>query len=158
MIIDIDIVEPSWGDVAGIVNRSAAATLDHLGVDGSNIELAIRMSNDEEVQRLNNEYRGNNKPTNVLSFEADVPDQKLPEQYPRLLGDVILAYETVREEAVNQEKSLENHLSHLIVHGVLHLVGYDHQDQTSAQSMETLEISILEGLGIANPYFLKEIN
>jgi probable rRNA maturation factor len=105
--------------------------------------LTIRFANDAEITALNAQFRGKEKPTNVLSF---------PDGEDGYLGDVILAYETIAHEAAAQGKSLRAHTLHLVVHGVLHLLGYDHAHPREARQMETLEIGILMHLGIANPY------
>ncbi|MEO5372816.1 MAG: rRNA maturation RNase YbeY [Alphaproteobacteria bacterium] len=122
------------------------------GVD-SGIELAIVLSDDAEVRRFNRDYRGQDKPTNVLSFAALDGDDPLPEpDEPLLLGDVIIAHETTAAEAAAEGLSLADHLSHLVVHGVLHLIGYDHEEDDAALDMERLEAASLAGLGIADPY------
>jgi probable rRNA maturation factor len=99
------------------------------------------------VRALNRDYRGKNKPTNVLSF----PDGTL-EAGMKQLGDVVLAYETIAREAAAQGKPLKHHVTHLSVHGTLHLLGHDHEDEREAQRMESIEIHILSRMGIANPY------
>ena len=113
-----------------------------------NTSLTILLSNDAEVQALNKQYRGKDKPTNVLSF----PDGDVGEDGVLQLGDMVLAYETVAREAVEQSKSFEAHLTHLVIHGVLHLLGYDHEEDVEAEAMEALEIALLARMGIANPY------
>lgn len=133
-------------------------------------ELGVVLADDALVHRLNRDYRGRDKPTNVLSFALqDAPDHHAPDHrapdrpasddpvqddagIPILLGDVILAYETCEAEARTQGKPLADHVSHLVVHGVLHLLGYDHESDDDAEQMERLETRILEGLGIADPY------
>ena len=152
MIIDIEIADPAWGDVDQSVRRAANAALAAVFPDGKTRELSIRLSDNEEVRGLNRDYRDKDKPTNVLSFESEMPDMAWPEGEPYPIGDIIVAYETVRDEALAQGKDLENHLCHLIVHGVLHLSGYDHEDDTTAEKMEALEITILASLGISDPY------
>lgn len=109
-------------------------------------ELSIVFTDDAEVQNLNKQYRHKDKPTNVLSFPAQ------DEFSPQTLGDVVISIPTVEKEAIEQNKSTENHLTHLIVHGVLHLLGYDHEEDTQATEMESLEIEILKLLDIKDPY------
>lgn len=130
--------------------RMAALTaLDaaHRGIDGT---VTVVLSDDEEVRALNRQFRGADKPTNVLSFPgADMLAGSAP---PRFLGDVILARETVRREAREQDKTFEDHATHLVVHGVLHLLGYTHDSDQDADRMEALEVAILAELGVADPY------
>lgn len=126
------------------------AVFKHLAIDHA--ELTIRITDTEEVQTLNREYRDKDKPTNVLSFPfaADLPpgvSLDLP-----LLGDIILCDEVIRAEAREQNKPLAHHFAHLVVHGTLHLLGYDHITDTEADAMEKLERAILASLKIADPY------
>ncbi len=109
--------------------------------------VTIVLTNDAEIKTLNHTYRKKNKPTNVLSF----PNGEV-ENGVRQLGDIILAYETIAAEAKAQEKPLKNHITHLAVHGVLHLLGFDHENEKDAGIMEACEITILARMGIANPY------
>lgn len=110
------------------------------------------LSNDETVERLNKSYRGKDKSTNILSFPST--DDVLPgeEAEPVHIGDAILAYEYVRNEAENEKKEIKTHISHLVIHGVLHLLGYDHEESDEAETMETLEINLMNQLGLENPY------
>jgi probable rRNA maturation factor len=108
-----------------------------------NAEMSIFFTNDAAVRRLNREWRQRDKPTNVLSFSQPSGP---------LLGDVVLAAETVRREAALAGKPLEDHIAHLVVHGFLHLLGYDHEDDAEAGKMEELERAALKRLGIPNPY------
>ncbi len=112
------------------------------------IEISIVLADDRFVQNLNKTYRNKDKPTNVLSFPQD------PDENSKIinLGDVVLAYETVKAESLSQNKNFNDHLAHLLVHGILHLLDYDHEDDREAQKMESLEIRVLERLGIKNPY------
>ena len=120
------------------------------------VEVAVRLTDDAEVHRLNRDFRGKDKPTNVLSFPQ--VQQDLLEGLANsddgeiLLGDIVLARETCAREAAEKGVSLEDHATHLMVHGTLHLVGYDHMDDASAAAMEALEVKALASLGIANPY------
>jgi probable rRNA maturation factor len=116
------------------------------------LELSITLADAAEQQRLNADYRGQNKPTNVLAFPAWDAKTPVPSGAPLLLGDVVLAFETVAREAADQEKPLGHHLGHLVVHGVLHLLGFDHLTAIEAVTMESLETSILAKLGVPDPY------
>jgi probable rRNA maturation factor len=111
-------------------------------------ELSIVLSDDAEQQALNRDWRGIDKPTNVLSFPQIEPFAEVS----GLLGDIILARETLEREAVEQGVSLEDHFTHLMVHGFLHILGYDHMDDDEALVMEGLETQILASLGVADPY------
>ena len=115
-------------------------------------DLAIRLVDADEGQALNRHYRGKDYATNVLSFPAEVPEG-LPKnvKFP-LLGDLVICAPVVAREAAEQGKALKDHYAHLTVHGVLHLMGYDHIDEAEAEAMEALEIRILNQLGYADPY------
>jgi probable rRNA maturation factor len=112
-------------------------------------EVSVVFSNDARVRELNRRYRGKDLATNVLSFRAPAV---APDALGPMLGDIVLAAETVAHEARAEGLALEVHLSHLLVHGFLHLVGYDHEDEREATVMERLETAILKRLGIADPY------
>lgn len=123
------------------------------GLKGAH-ELSVLLADNDFIQTLNRKYRGKDKPTNVLSFpQADLlvtdEDGLMGEV---ALGDIVLAFETVGEEARNQQKTFEDHLAHLVIHGVLHLLGYDHESDADAEEMEALEVDILKGMRINNPY------
>lgn len=111
-------------------------------------ELAVRIVTVEEIQQLNRTYRKQDKPTNVLSFPFD---QSHGVELP-LLGDVVICAAVVAQEAQQQHKPLWNHWAHMVVHGVLHLIGYDHIDEVEAERMEALEVEVLQRVGISNPY------
>jgi probable rRNA maturation factor len=114
----------------------------------SEAELAIRLVGDEESRRLNKKYRGKDKSTNVLSFPADFP----AEMVSPLLGDLVICAPVVLRESEEQGKTANAHWAHLVVHGVLHLLGYDHQDADEATAMESLEKEILSGMNLPDPY------
>jgi probable rRNA maturation factor len=112
------------------------------------VELTVRIVDEEESRHLNNSYRGINKPTNVLSFPAELPDHiDIP-----LLGDLVICAPIVAKEAVEQNKPALSHWAHMVIHGTLHLLGYDHIDDSDAEKMEAFEIEILASLEIPNPY------
>lgn len=115
-------------------------------------ELTLVLADDRLVQNLNRDYRGIDEPTNVLSFADLDLSEEASSGGPRLLGDVVLARETILKEAGNQDKSPADHFMHLVVHGVLHLMGHDHQTELEAEAMEDLERAILGDLDVADPY------
>ena len=111
-------------------------------------ELTVRIVDKDEIQTLNKTYRHQDKPTNILSFPFEAPPQiQLP-----LLGDLVICHEVVVDEADQQQKTIAQHWAHMVIHGVLHLKGYDHIDDSEADIMEALEIQILDKLDICNPY------
>lgn len=143
------------GTSAGVIQRAAAAAFADAAPESlrdSFVELSLVLVDDAHIRTLNNDYRGFDKPTNVLSFAALDDEDALPAESPVLLGDVILARETIANEAADQGKSVTCHISHLVVHGVLHLLGFDHETDEEADEMEGREVAILAGLGISNPY------
>lgn len=119
----------------------------------SDLEISITLSDDKTLQELNNRYRNKNETTNVLAFQLE-QDSAIPGQ-PILLGDVIIALGIARREAEEQGKKLTNHLKHLVIHGVLHLLGLDHQNKRDAVTMESIEIGVLRSLGTNDPYVEK---
>lgn len=158
--IIVSTTSPAWRtdlpEVELLVERAARAALDHAAADGSrSAELSLCLSDDAEVQALNRQFRGHDRPTNVLSFPGD-SDLSDPDAPPALLGDVVLAHGVVFKEAREQGKSTADHVCHLTVHGVLHILGYDHESDDEAEVMEAAEIEILSGMGIADPYAVPE--
>ena len=125
------------------------------------IEIAVRLTTDDEVHTLNRQYRGKDKPTNVLSFPMVQPDlldtvTQDTDDGEVILGDIVLAHGICAAEAADKGVSVADHATHLIVHGVLHLLGHDHGDDAAAEAMEEIERSALASLGIADPYLIDE--
>ncbi len=115
------------------------------------VEVSVRIVDAEEVRALNREYRDRDKTTNVLSFPAG-PLAGLPDDAPTLLGDIVVCASVVDSEAAEQGKTVANHWAHMLVHGTLHLLGFDHQDETEAAGMEALETQVLTEHGLSDPY------
>jgi len=161
--ISVTVASRSWirkqRTVVACAKRAAGAAAQNARDNGSPfsghhnaMEISILLTTDHALRRLNHDYRGIDKPTNVLSFPTLSYRDAQATDAPVLLGDVAVAFGVSDKEARTAGKSLPAHLSHLVVHGVLHLLGYDHQSDHGAKKMEELEIEILADLGIANPY------
>jgi probable rRNA maturation factor len=169
MMVDVDVqlacdaddLPPGGEQIAGQIEQWVQSTLDFPGVDWHRglpwsfpepvrraAQLTVRIVGDEEGTALNREYRGGDGATNVLSFPFDEPFML----QPPLLGDIVICAPLLVTQARQQDKSLQSHWAHLVVHGVLHLLGYDHTDDRQARVMETLETGILAKLGFADPY------
>jgi probable rRNA maturation factor len=150
--IDISIEAGEWPDEAALtrlVQRAAAAAFAETGAGGRS-ELSMVFSDDAHIRGLNAGWRGKDRPTNVLSFPA-FPLQK-GGPLPPMLGDIVLAAETVTREAVLEDKPVEDHITHLVIHGLLHLLGYDHETDAEAEAMEAIERAALARLAIPDPY------
>ncbi len=147
-MIEVEVEAEDWtdaiDDVEAVVERAAVVALgDETG------GVVVLLTDDATVRDLNARFRDKDRPTNVLSFPAaEVPEMQGPEP----LGDIVLAYGVCAEEAKAQGKTLTDHLTHLVVHGVLHLLGRDHEDETEAEAMEAEERAVLARLGVADPY------
>ena len=144
-------------------NQWANAAYQNQKQTSNTFSVVIRVVDEEESAALNGDYRGKDKPTNVLSFPFEMPSEELLEEYgieadllqeleEEHLGDLVICEPVLQKEAAEQKKSLEQHWAHLLVHGVLHLQGYDHISDDDAEIMETLEVEILGKLGFGNPY------
>lgn len=159
--IAVSLHDAAWleacADLEAQAEAAVTAVLRHLKIAGEPLEISLVFTDDAEQRSLNRDYRMKDRPTNVLSFPS-MDDGGMNDRgpaaagQPRLLGDVVLARETVAREARAQGKSMAAHTTHLLVHGTLHLLGYDHQEPAEASEMEALETAILAGLGIADPY------
>ena len=158
--LDIDYASPLWTGrraLGALLRKAAASVFSPAHVDSEELPnpacarllIALRLTDDADMRGLNSAFRNKDKATNVLSFpshDAEAMDE------PSFLGNIAIGYETVQREAEADGKTFNDHLVHLLVHGCLHLIGHDHQDKTEAEEMEALEIAILAGLGLANPY------
>ena len=153
---EVLIVAECWSaelDAEAVIHRAIETAATMVDADTGDAELAVMLTDDAGIRTLNGNWRGIDKPTNVLSFPALQPvGAGGPDDVPRMLGDIAIAYETTRKEADDEQKPFDHHLSHLAVHGFLHLVGYDHEKDTEAEAMENLEREILSLLGIPDPY------
>lgn len=130
--------------------QSCLAAVAHAG----NAEVSIRLTDTAEIHELNRQYRGKDQPTNVLSFPADLPEAlDIP-----LLGDIVICAQVVEQEAKEQQKTVISHWAHMTIHGMLHLLGYDHIDDDEAEIMEALETRIITGMGFPPPYIDEEDN
>lgn len=157
--IQISVEDGGWPDeavLADLASRVLNAAADYLAREEEQPfpqmapELSLVFTNDDSIQEINAEWRGKDKPTNVLSFPAFPLE---PGGMPGpMLGDIVVARETVEREAVDLDKTFDDHLTHLLVHGFLHLFGYDHMEKDEAEEMEALETRILAGLGLSDPY------
>jgi probable rRNA maturation factor len=142
---------------AGIPDEEAIQSWVELAADRSGrlpqreVEFAVRIVGEAEIQTLNQLYRNKDAATNVLSFPAGDIDG-LPQDAVQQMGDIVVCASVVRDEAVRQSKQLEDHWAHMLIHGALHLLGYDHGEDKEAEEMEHLERAILESRGIADPY------
>ena len=159
-LTEVLVVADGWQgtpDAEAVIHRAIAVAAEIADADVGNAELAVMLTDDSGIRTLNSNWRGIDKPTNVLSFPALQPTGAGgPDDAPRMLGDIAIAYETTRREADDEQKPFDHHLSHLAVHGFLHLIGYDHETEDDAEKMESLEAEILAQLGIPDPYADRE--
>ena len=158
-LVDIVIEDPRWSEaeIGAVAERAAAAALTASGRDPELHEIGLLACDDARIATLNAEFRGTPAATNVLSwpaFAGQAPEEPpgLPGEGPLFLGDLALAYDTCLREAEAAGVPLADHVAHLVVHGVLHLLGHDHGDDAEAEAMEDLETKALATLGVANPY------
>ena len=140
-----------------VIHRAIEAAAGIADADTDDAELAVMLTDDDGIRTPNNTGRGIEKATTVLRFQARHPPGPAgPDDAPRMLGDIAIAYQTTRREADEEHKPFDHHLSHLAVHGFLHLIGYDHESDDEAEAMESLEREILAQLGIPDPYADRE--
>jgi probable rRNA maturation factor len=142
---------PARSRLRRIATRAVGAAASQSGADlAADSELSVVFTDDAHIRALNRKFRGRDRPTNVLSFPAAPAFGG--KRLPSLLGDIVLAKETVAREAADRGLTIDHHLTHLIVHGFLHLLGHDHESEAEAVVMERLETAILAGIGVADPY------
>lgn len=161
--LEINAEDARWGDLDPLARAAIDATLAHLGHDPACFEVSLLACDDARIQGLNAGFRAKDKATNVLSWPAwdlsaetpggapEDPETGTPED-PEALGDIALAYETCAREAAEQGKLFADHVTHLIVHSTLHLLGYDHESEADAVLMEKTEVAVLAQMGIGDPY------
>ena len=151
-----------WQPVAARAVTATIAATPHAGLATTvaTVEISIRLTSDDEVHTLNRQYRQQDKPTNVLSFPMVQPDLidslSNTDDGEVLLGDIVLAHETCAREAAERGVSIEDHATHLIVHGVLHLLGYNHMADADADAMESIERDVMASLGLHDPYPIQD--
>jgi probable rRNA maturation factor len=167
-MLHIELAEHNWpvlateiaADWQSLAHRAAASAVAVSAWRGfltsaEQVEISLCLHNDAEIRTLNRDYRGKDTPTNVLSFPmCDAEELAHPHTPEILLGDIILSHETCAREAAEKGISLAAHAAHLIIHGTLHLLDYDHMEDAEAQAMEALEVQACAALGLANPYAL----
>lgn len=155
-LVEDDIWNAKLSNHDELIEETVEKTLHHLNIFEKNdkiTEISVTLTNDESIQSLNKDYRGKDKPTNVLSFpQIDWSNDDWKDDPVVMLGDVVVSFETIAREAEEQSKSLEHHFTHMLVHSIVHLFGYDHETDEEAEEMEALEIEILKQMGIENPY------
>jgi probable rRNA maturation factor len=155
-ITEILVTAECWhaeAQAEAVIQRAVATAAEIADAEIGEAELAVMLTDDAGIRTLNSNWRGIDKPTNVLSFPALQPTGPVgPGDAPRMLGDIAIAYETTRREADDEQKPFDHHLSHLAIHGFLHLIGHDHEQDQEAEAMESLEREILSQLGIPDPY------
>ena len=164
-IVDIVIEDDRWEDfgLGPLAERACAAALEGAGLGAAGFSVVLMGCDDARIAALNADFRGKPQPTNVLSWPSEeraaeeaggVPDLPEPgdEEEPCELGDIALAFETCEREAAEQGKPMAEHVTHLVVHGLLHCLGYDHVEEADAAVMEGLEVRILASLGLSDPY------
>jgi probable rRNA maturation factor len=152
----LEIEDARWNaalpNAAALIEQAVSLALADIDANGRVIEVGVRLVDDGTIQALNRDWRGRDKPTNVLSFPLGDPGPVTDPDFPWLIGDIVMSYDTVTAEAIRDIKPLEHHVVHLAIHATLHLIGHDHEDEAEAEAMEAAEIRLLAGLGIADPY------
>lgn len=160
MTVDCMVEDKRWGDIGALAQLATDAVFERLGIEPSVFEISLLACNDARIAVLNEDFRGKPQPTNVLSWPSDERGAAIDGEMPLApqagpdneLGDIAIAYDTCKREAEAAGKPMRDHTLHLLVHGTLHLLGFDHERDRDATLMEGLESEILGKLGIADPY------
>ena len=156
--IVLEIEDERWTaalpDAEGLLRKSIALALADFDAGGRTVEVGVRLVDDGTIRGLNRDWRGRDKPTNVLSFPLGAPEPVTEAGFPWLLGDIVMSFDTVEAESRADAKSLAHHVAHLAIHATLHLIGHDHETDAEAEAMESAETALLAQLGIADPYAL----
>lgn len=161
LLPDVIIETEEWGKLENleqIIIQTCGQVAEHLALDKyiEQADLAVVLTDDKQIRSLNKEYRGKDSPTNALSFPLEEIDYSNPNELKLFnnssIGDIVISYETLERESREQNKNFIDHFKHLLIHSILHLLGYDHTDEDDAEIMEAEEIKILKKLGINSPY------
>jgi probable rRNA maturation factor len=156
LVIALEIEDERWNgalpDACELLRAAIGLALAELDAAGRTIEVGIRLVDDATIRGLNRDWRGRDKPTNVLSFPLGAAEPVEEDGFPWLLGDIVMSFDTVEAESAADGKSFAHHVAHLAVHAALHLIGHDHEDDQEAEAMEAAETVLLARLGIADPY------
>lgn len=154
--IVLETEDPRWlralPNVSLLLEKALPLALSGLPAGNRTIEVGVRLVDDATIQGLNRDWRGRDKPTNVLSFPLGDPGPVTDQDFPWLIGDIVMSYDTVVAESIRDMKPLEHHVVHLAIYAALHLIGHDHEDEAEADAMEAAEVSLLANLGIPDPY------
>ncbi len=160
IVVDVAIESDLWQampDIEDQTKKTVSQICMKLLPKSELTEVSILLTNDINIQKLNSDYRSKDKPTNVLSFPQTEEEELNGIHEYLILGDIIVSYERIKQEATDQKKTFNDHYTHMLVHGLLHLMHYDHITDEQARTMEDLEINILDGLGIKNPYEISSL-
>lgn len=156
----LEIEDPRWTEalpqIADLLRQAIGLALADLPSGGRPVEVGVRLVDDGAIRGLNRDWRGRDAPTNVLSFPLGDPVPVADADFPWLLGDIVMSFDTVQAESRRDGKTLAHHVAHLAIHAALHLVGHDHERDAEAERMEATEIALLARLGVPDPYGVRE--